>query len=53
MYDKHYLLNRGNLTQEIQIPLPQKEKTFSEFFLAFFKSLLNFKHLSEKDDRHS
>ena len=53
VYDKHYLLNRDNLTQPIQIPLPQKEKNFSEFFFAFFKSILNFKHLPKKDDPHS
>ena len=45
------LLNRDNLTEAIQISLPQKQKTFSEFFLAFLKSVLNFKHLPEKDDR--
>ena len=51
--DKHYLLNRDNLTQAIQISLPQKQKTFSEFFFAFLKSILNFKHLPKKDDPHS
>ena len=30
--DKHYLLNRDNLTQQIQMQLSQKEKTFSNFF---------------------
>ena len=50
---KHYLVNRDNLTQPIQKPLPQKQKTFSEFCLAFLKSILNFKHLPKKDDRHS
>ena len=51
--DKHYHLNRDNLTQAIQISLPQKQKTFSQFFVAFLKSILNFKHLPKKDDRHS
>ena len=51
--DKHYLLNRDNLTQPIQIQLSQKQKIFSEFFFAFLKSILNFKHLPKKDDRHS
>ena len=51
--EKHYHLNRDNLTQAIQISLPQKQKTFSEFFVAFLKSILNFKHLPKKDDRHS
>ena len=27
--DKHYLLNRDNLTQPIQMQLSQKQKTFS------------------------
>ena len=51
--DKHYLVNRDNLTQPIQKPLPQKQKTFSEFCLAFLKSILNFKHLPKKDDPQS
>ena len=51
--EKHYLLNRDNLTEPIQIQLSQKQKTFSEFFFAFLKSILNFKHLPKKDDPHS
>ena len=51
--DKHYLLHRDNLTQPIQIQLSQKQKIFSEFFFAFLKSILNFKHLPKKDDPHS
>ena len=51
--DKHYLLNRDNLAQRIQIQLSQKQKIFSEFFLTFLKSILNFKHLAKKDDSHS
>ena len=31
----------------------QKQKTFSEFFLAFLKSMLKFKHFPKKDDPHS
>ena len=30
--------------------LSQKQKTFSEFFAAFLKSRLNFKHFDKKDD---
>ena len=54
--EKHYLLNRDNLRQPIQIQLSQKEKTFSAlffFFLAFSKFILNFKHLPTRDDPHS
>ena len=46
--DKHHLLKRDNLVEPIQIQLSKKQKNFSEFFLAFLKSLLNFKHLSKK-----
>ena len=52
--DKHYLLNRENLTQPIQVELSEKQKNFPNFFLfAFLQSILNFKHLPNKDDRHS
>ena len=51
--DKQYLLNRDNLTQQIQMQLSEKQKTFSEFFFAFLKSILNFKHLPKKDDPRS
>ena len=50
--DKHYLLNRDNLSQPIQIQLSQKQKTFSQFFFSFLKSMLNYKHLSKKVDPH-
>ena len=50
--EKHYLLSRDNLTQTIQIQLSQKQKTFFQFFLAFLKSILNFKHFPKKDDPH-
>ena len=32
----------------IQMHLSQKQKIFSQFFSAFFKSALNFKHFQEK-----
>ena len=47
--DKHYLLNRDNLTQPIQMQLSEKQESFSKvFFFAFLKSILNFKHLPKK-----
>ena len=46
--EKHSLLNRDNLTESIQMYLFQKQKTFSEFFCAFFKSTSNFEHFKEK-----
>ena len=51
--DKHYLLNRDNLTHPIQIELSQKQKTFSEFRFSFLKAILNFIHLPTKDNPHS
>ena len=51
--DKHYLLNRDNLAHPILMQLSQKQKIFSEFFFAFLKSTLNFKHFPNKDDPHS
>ena len=36
---RHYLLNRDNLTQTIQMEVSQKQKTFSEFFLFNFRNL--------------
>ena len=46
--DKYSLLYRDNLRQPIQIPLSQKQKTFSELFSAFLKSTLNLNILGEK-----
>ena len=51
--DKHYLLNRDNLTQPIQIQLSQKQKTFSQFFFKFLKCILNLKDLAQQDNPHS
>ena len=48
--EKRYLFNRGNLTQKIQMQLSEKQKTFSEFFFKFLKSILNFKHLPKNDE---
>ena len=40
--DRYCLLYNDNLLQPIQILLSQKQKTFSQFFSAFLKSILNF-----------
>ena len=47
------VLNRDNLTQPIQMELSQKQKTFSQLFFAFLKSILNSQHFPEKDFPHS
>ena len=52
--DKHYLLNRDNLTQPIQMQLSHKQKNFfAFFFFAFLKSILKFKLSPKKIDPHS
>ena len=50
---KYSLLNKGNLTQPIQILLSQKKNTFSQFLFAYLKSTLNFVRFGTKDDPHS
>ena len=46
--ETHYLLNRGNLTEPIQMQLSKIQKKISKFFFAFLKSVLNFKDLPRK-----
>ena len=50
--DKHYLLNRDNFVQLVQMQLSQKQITFPEFFFffPFLKYILNLKHLPKKGD---
>ena len=51
--DKCSVLNTDNLTQRIRTQLSKKEKAFSQLFLAFPKSTLNFEHFLKKDDPNS
>ena len=37
--EKQYLLNRGKLTQPIQVQLSKKQKASPQFFFAFLKSM--------------
>ena len=39
-----------NLPQHFQTPLSQKQKTFSEFFIAFLKCAWNLEHFQKKDE---
>ena len=39
-----------NLTQKLEAPLSQKQKTFSGIFLAFLKCALNLEHFEKKDE---
>ena len=51
--NKYSLLYRDNLTQEIEILLFQKPKTFSQLSSEILKHRLNFAHFQKKDDPHS
>ena len=50
---KYSLLYRDNLTQQIEILLSQKPKTFSELSSEILKHTLNFAHFQKKGDPHS
>ena len=39
-----------NFTNQLEAPLPQKQKIFSLLFLAFLKYALNLDHLETKDE---
>ena len=45
--EKYPVLNRDNLTIPIQKQLSRKQKTFSQFFVAFLKSTINFKYFEK------
>ena len=42
-----------NFPQQFQTPLSQKQKTFSEFFIALLKCALNLEHFQKKDEYSS
>ena len=48
--DKYSCSNMKNLQQQFQTPLSQKQKTFSEFFIAFLKCAWNLEHFQKKDE---
>ena len=48
--DKYSRRNMLNLTQQLEAPLSQKQKAFSQIFLAFLKCALNLDHLEKKDE---
>ena len=39
-----------NFTKQLEVPLSQKQKTFSGLFLAFLKCALNLEHFEKKDE---
>ena len=48
--DKYSRRNMLNFTQQLEAPLPQKEKIFSGLFFAFLKCAVNLKHFEKKDE---
>ena len=42
-----------NFTQQLEAPLPQKQKTFSRLFLAFLKCALDLENFEKKDEYSS
>ena len=48
--DQYSGSNMQNLPQQVQTPLSQKQKTFSQFFIAFLKYAWNFEHFKKKDE---
>ena len=48
--DKYSRRNMLNFTQQFEVLLSQKQKTFSRLFLAFLKCALNLEHFQKKDE---
>ena len=48
--DKYSGSNIQNFQQHIQTPLSQKQKPFSEFFIAFLKCAWYLEHFQKKDE---
>ena len=49
-HDKYSSTTMKNLRQQFQTPLSSKQKTFSEFFIAFLKCAWNLEHFLKKDE---
>ena len=47
--DKYSSTNMKNFPQQFQTPLAPKQKTFSQFFIAFLKCAWNLEHFQKKD----
>ena len=48
--DKYSRRNMVNFRQQLEAPFSQKIKTFSAFFIAFLKCVLNLEYLGKKDE---
>ena len=52
-YDMYSCPNMLNFTQQLEAPLPQKQKTFSGLFLAFLKCALNIEQFGKENEYSS
>ena len=50
--DKYSRQNMLNLTQQLEAPLSQKQKTLSPFFFEFLKRALNLEHFFKKKNEY-
>ena len=48
--NKYSRCNVHNFEQQVQTPLPQKQKTFCVFFIAFLKCASNLEHFEKEDE---
>ena len=48
--DKYSSTHMKNLPQQFQTPLSPKQKTFSEFFIAFLECAWKLEHFEKKDE---
>ena len=51
--DKYSRRNMLIFTQQLEVPLSQRQKLFSRSFFAFLKCELNLEHLEKKDEEPS
>ena len=51
--EKYSRWNMLNFTQQLEAPLPQKQKIFSGLFFAFLKCALNLEHFEKKNEYSS
>ena len=48
--NKYFRCNVQNFAQQVQTPLSQKQKPFSQSFIAFLKCAWNLEHFEKKDE---
>ena len=51
--DRCIRCNIQNFPQQLQTPISQKQKIFSEFFIAYLEGASNLEHFEKKDEHPS